>query len=189
VAGLTVNGGRVEMNGDGRVEGLEIAAGAVVDLNVNELVVDYAGPSVIASVIADLLSGRIEGASEVGGLATYVGIAEAGDLGLTEFAGFGVDETAVVLKVTYVGDANLDGQVDALDYERIDLAIGNSGVLGVAAGDLNYDGNVDALDYEQVDLNIGNGVGAPLGSVLVPEPGVLSLIAVGGIVMMRRRMR
>jgi hypothetical protein len=110
-------------------------AGAVVDLNVNELVVDYAGPSVIASVIADLLSGRIEGASEVGGLPTFVGIAEAADLGLTEFAGFVVDETAVVLKVTYVGDANLDGQVDALDYERIDLAIGNSGVLGVAAGD------------------------------------------------------
>ena len=54
-----------------------------------------------------------------------VAIAEAGDLGLTEFAGFSVDETAVVLKVTDVGDANLDGQVDALDYEQVDLNIGN----------------------------------------------------------------
>jgi hypothetical protein len=65
----------------------------------------------------------------------------------------------VVAKFTFVGDSNLDGVVDALDYQRVDLAIGNTGVFGTAQGDLNYDGNVDALDYQQVDLNIGNGPG------------------------------
>ena len=62
----------------------------------------------------------------------------------------------VVFKFTYVGDSNLDGVVDALDYQRIDLAVGNTGVFGTAQGALNYDGNVDALDYQQIDLNIGN---------------------------------
>jgi hypothetical protein len=98
-----------------------------------------------------------------------------------------VDDSAVLVKYTYVGDANLDGQVDALDYERIDLAIGNTGVFGVAQGDLNYDGAVDALDYEQVDLNIGNGVGSPLAGVFIPEPASLSLLAVAGGLLARRR--
>jgi hypothetical protein len=31
----------------------------------------------------------------------------------------------MIAKYTYVGDANLDGQVDALDYEQVDLNIGN----------------------------------------------------------------
>jgi hypothetical protein len=124
---------------------------------------------------------------DFGGLPTYLAIAEAADLGLTDFGGLTVDDSAVLVKYTYVGDANLDGQVDALDYERIDLAIGNTGVFGVAQGDLNYDGNVDALDYEQVDLNIGNGVGSPLAGVFIPEPASLSVLALGAGLMGRRR--
>ena len=104
-----------------------------------------------------------------------------------DFRGIVVDATAVMLKYTYVGDANLDGQVDALDYERIDLAIGNFGALGTAQGDLNYDGIVDALDYEQVDLNIGNGVGGPLAGVFIPEPASLWVVGLAGILARRRR--
>jgi autotransporter-associated beta strand protein len=147
--------------------------------NDNDLILDYGVSSPMAGLIELLRSGHILPASDYLGLPTYLAIAEAADLGLTTFAGQPVDDTTVLAKYTYVGDANLDGQVDALDYERIDLAIGNTGVLGTAQGDLNYDGNVDALDYEQVDLNIGNGVGSPLGSVsavFVPEPMVMSAI-------------
>jgi hypothetical protein len=193
---LTLAG--VEVAGGAR---LELAAGRGAPLRVrnlmvegevltndNDVVVDYIGESPIGRLIEAYVAGSIVAEGETGGgLPAYLAIAEASDLGVTEYLGLPVDESTVLLKWTYVGDANLDGQVDALDYERIDLAIGNSGVLGVAAGDLNYDGVVDALDYEQVDLNIGNGVGAPLASVFVPEPGILSLIAVGGWVMMRRR--
>ena len=160
---------------------------AFLDLNDNDLVFEYTGASPILALIDAALTGSIIVDGDLLGLPTYLAIAEAADLGLTDFNGEALDDTAVVAKYTFVGDANLDGQVDALDYERVDLAIGNTGVSGVAQGDLNYDGNVDALDYEQIDLNIGNGVGSPLATVLIPEPASLSLVVLGAGLLGRRR--
>jgi hypothetical protein len=145
---------------------LDIGAGGVLFTRDRDVLVDYTGSSPISTLIGYVLGGQVIADDEFGGLPTQLAISEAADLGLSDFAGVPVDESAVPMKFTYVGDANLDGQVDALDYERVDLAIGNTGVLGTAQGDLNYDGAVDALDYEQVDLNIGNGVGGPLGRVV-----------------------
>ena len=171
---------------------LSLNASGSLLTNNNDLVITYGDTSPIAGLIAAYAAGKVTAAGDDGnGLPTYLAISEASDLGLTDFAGIAVDETTVVGKFTYVGDANLDGQVDALDYERVDLAIGNTGVLGTAQGDLNYDGNVDALDYEQIDLNIGNGVGSPLagvtGGVFIPEPAGLSVLALAGGLMTRRR--
>jgi T5SS/PEP-CTERM-associated repeat protein len=171
-----------------RTSALSINTSGLLDLTDNDLIVDYdTATSPIGTLISYLTSGQLLTSGDLAGLPTYLAISEAADLGLTEFGGIAVDDTAVLAKFTYVGDANLDGQVDALDYERVDLAIGNSGVFGTAQGDLNYDGIVDALDYEQIDLNIGNGVGSPLGGVFIPEPASLSLVAVGAALMGRRR--
>ena len=176
------------------VESLAAAPGSTINLSDNSMLVDYSGASPIGDLINAFLDGTIVVNPDVAGLPTTLAISEAADLGATEFGTFSVDESAVLLRYTYVGDANLDGQVDALDYERVDLAIGNSGVFGVAQGDLNYDGNVDALDYEQIDLNIGNGVGAPLasvtGGIFIPEPtGLLVLVVSSGLLGRRRRIK
>ena len=168
---------------------LSVQSGGLLLTNDNDIIVNYTGSSAIASIIASIVAGSITAAGDVAGLPTYLPVAEAADLGMTEFAGISIDETTVIGKYTFVGDANLDGQVDALDYERVDLAIGNTGVVGTAQGDLNYDGNVDALDYEQIDLNIGNGVGSPLSAVLVPEPtGMAALVVLAALLPRRRRM-
>ena len=168
----------LQANADGphQITRLTIVQG-VIDLENNDLIIDYTATSPIDYIIDYFNHQQLICWESVLRLPTYLAISEAADLGLTEFAGIAIDSTTVILKFTYVGDANLDGQVDALDYERIDLAIGNTGVFGTAQGDLNYDGNVDALDYEQIDLNIGNGVGTPLGSVFIPEPAALAPLA------------
>ena len=172
---------------------LSIAAGGLLNSTNSDIVVDYTGDSIIAVLIGYLTDGRITANPDSAGLPTTLAISEAADLGLTSLGSIPLDDTTVVMKYTYVGDANLDGQVDALDYERVDLAIGNTGVLGTAQGDLNYDANVDALDYEQIDLNIGNGVGAPLAnitaSVFIPEPAFLASLAVAGFLPGRRQRR
>ena len=170
---------------------LTIGSQGVLESNSSDFIVDYTGASPIADLVAALNEAKILVVGDVDGLPTTLALSEAADLGISEYGGLAIDETTVLAKFTYVGDANLDGQVDALDYERVDLAIGNTGVFGTAQGDLNGDGNVDALDYEQIDLNIGNGVGAPLsaltGGVFIPEPTSLAGIALLAGMLTRRR--
>ena len=187
LASVTTPGATLSM------EILNMDSGTRLNLNRGNLLLRYRFFTPIASIISRYNAGLILSESSLNGLPTYLAISDSADLGLTSFDGIPIDVPSLVAKYTYVGDANLDGQVDALDYERIDLAIGNTGVFGTAQGDLNYDGNVDALDYEQVDLNIGNGVGlplsdaTPLASVFIPEPAILSSVALVVALLPRRR--
>jgi hypothetical protein len=106
--------------------------------------------------------------SSASGDYTTLGVAEAADaLGLSgtqtaAFAGQTVDASAVLVKFTYGGDANVDGVINIDDYSAIDgtVAAGAS-PSGWFCGDFNFDGAVDIDDYSVIDGNL-NVQGPPL---------------------------
>ena len=58
----------------------------------------------------------------------------------------------VLVKYTYVGDANLSGAVSFDDYVGMDNAFfGLIPNLGWATGDINFDGVINFDDYSKVD--------------------------------------
>ena len=65
-----------------------------------------------------------------------------------------VDATSVIVKYTYIGDADLNGYVDAVDYGTVDNWIQFPGTTGYGNGDFNFDGVIDAVDYGYIDNSI-----------------------------------
>jgi hypothetical protein len=84
---------------------------------------------------------------------------------------------------TVYGDFNLDGEVNAGDLALLATNYGLVGDWGWATGDGNGDGNVDAGDLAMLATNYGTVVHP------VPEPITMSLLAVGGAALLKRRSR
>jgi fibronectin-binding autotransporter adhesin len=121
-------------------------------------------------------------------------------LGLFDGTSPGVND--LLVKYTYFGDANLDGQVDGSDYTLIDNGFNNH-LTGWVNGDFNYDGKIDGSDYTLID-NAYNTQGGNLDSTAliaaataqidggssVPEPASIGMmIGVGSMLAARRRRR
>jgi hypothetical protein len=85
----------------------------------------------------------------------------------------------VVLTFHIPGDINGDGLVDVADYNVWAANVGKTGATW-AQGDLNGDGLVDVADYNIWAANVGK-------TAATPEPLTLSLLALGGLAMLRRR--
>ena len=112
----------------------------------------------------------------------------------TTFSGQSVTPDDILVKYTYIGDANLSGAVSFDDYVGMDNAffelIPN---LGWATGDINFDGVINFDDYSKVDQAFFFQ-GAPLsgegGVAAVPEPGTWLMAILGflaGFVRWRHR--
>jgi hypothetical protein len=82
---------------------------------------------------------------------------------------------------TVYADFNLDGAVDAGDLALLGAAFGQPGAFGWATGDATGDGAVDAGDLALLGGNFGTVVHP------VPEPVTMSLLAVGGVALLRRK--
>jgi GH25 family lysozyme M1 (1,4-beta-N-acetylmuramidase) len=167
------------------LRGLDVASGATVNLTAGGAKALVVGSLTLAATGGTYggIAGEIQrgvnggGWDGTGGLITSQPDATAGltTLGIGEasailgidgtatavFAGETVDATAVLVKYTYAGDANLDGTITGDDYSAIDFNIQVPGSDGYFNGDFNYDGLVTGDDYSAIDFNI-IAQGAPL---------------------------
>jgi MYXO-CTERM domain-containing protein len=84
--------------------------------------------------------------------------------------------------VVLPGDANGDGVVDASDYIILKQHMGATTGAGASDGDFDKDGTVNWTDLQILMANFGQTQGADM-----PEPATLSLLALGGLAMIRRR--
>jgi hypothetical protein len=116
----------------------------------------------------------------------------------TSFDGQSVGVNDVLLKYTYFGDADLNGQVNSNDYFQIDTGFLNNRT-GWINGDFDYDGAVTSNDYFLIDnafLHPGPTLvphaadaSAAASVTAVPEPGTIGIAALGAAFLLGRRSR
>ena len=205
------DGGKVVFAGANCAMLKHLANAGTIDVATGNLVVDYDGSSPLAAVRAMLASGCAGGTWDGPGFAssvaaddvlrlTALGILDNADPevgGKTTFEGEPVDATAILVKYTWWGDANLDGVVDANDYDVIDKMFLLPPVpdnMGWWTGDFNYDGVIDANDYDRIDRAflfqtgpLAPAAAAPLGQAMpATEPSaeadLLALALASGMV-------
>jgi hypothetical protein len=158
------------------VHGLSIPSGGTLDLNDNDLILDYTGASPLAAVQQLINLARAGGAWTGTGLTsstardnvnhnTTLGAMEASDYpGGSTFDGEPLDATAVLVKYTYYGDTDFNGRVNFDDYVRTDNGFNNN-LSGWLNGDFDGNGQVNFDDYVLIDLAF-NTQGAALGRAL-----------------------
>jgi hypothetical protein len=214
---LFVNNGSVKIIAGStvsRLHGITIAGGATptakLDLTNNQMIVDYPdGPSPLATLAGYIQAGRAGGAWTGNGITSTTAAADAANSGNLHktavgfgeasiifpsggsFGGEGIDGSAVLMRYTYVGDANLDGAVDSTDFTTLAAAFNQSGKSWVD-GDANFDGVVNALDFNALAANFGQNLNPPTGAglgSLIPEPMALAWVAMLAPMIRARRRR
>ena len=196
---VVITEGRVEMlphgstSGSSRVSGLSISTGAALDLADNDLIVDYASETPLETMQDLLRTGYNNGSWAGGGITssaaqmiaadasnlhkTGLGIGDNATLRLASFAGESIDPTSLLLRYTYMGDSNLDGTVNAIDFNALATHFGATTEAEWTGGDFNYDGTVNTLDFGILASNFGmTGSFASVLPNLVPEPSAWMLL-------------
>lgn len=200
-AKISAKGSANSASGTSVVQSLAIASGASLDLTNNSAVVDYTGPvgTLVGDVRQHLQSGRLT--TSLGDANHKLGYGDNAVMNKATFAGQTVDTSSILIKFTYAGDANLDGQVDVTDLGALATNWQTSNVW--TGGDFNYDGFVDVTDLGALATNWQAGVGSPLGpgslesamaavglgSAAVPEPGSVGLLGLALTASIARRRR
>jgi autotransporter-associated beta strand protein len=189
------------------------AGGGKIDLKNNKAIVTGSTRAAVEALVA---SGRNGGTWDGNGivtsrsgatdLVTGIAIALNSDLSIPKSV-FGKDAansdvpvtgSDVLLMYTYVGDADLDGDVDGDDYFRIDNGF-SAGATTYSQGDFDYNGRINADDYFLIDRNYSRAgsfslapgplpEGAAMGGVTaVPEPAGGAIVAFASATLLRRR--
>ena len=158
-----------------RVTALSQSPSAALNLNDNDLIIDYAaaisGTPPTAELRNWIATARAGGAwnaagvrstAAAGNAAFTLGYMDAADYfaingTAAKFDGETIDATTVLVKYTLAGDANLDGRVDFNDFLRLQNSF-NTANAGFAGGDFDYDGKADFNDFLALQNNFGQSL-------------------------------
>jgi fibronectin-binding autotransporter adhesin len=171
------------------------------DLTNNNLVLDYSGASPIGTLRNDLKFGYNKGAWNGPGVISStaatspgmaLGYAEASSLFSAfpaTFGGQSVDNTSLLVQYARVGDANLDGRVNALDFNALATNFGAGSSEVWSQGDFNYDGFTNTLDFTLLATNFNQSLPASPALATLPEPCAIAILLIGQIRQRRRQYR
>ncbi|MGD0770711.1 MAG: dockerin type I domain-containing protein [Tepidisphaeraceae bacterium] len=183
---------------------LSITGNGVLDVNNNHIIITYGSSDPISAIAAYIASGFNNGGwngpgiissaaqTPTNGLAYGVGYADGAD-GVVS----GLSSGQIEVMYTLLGDANLDGVVNAADFTIL-AANFNQPVTSWDQGDFNYDGLVNAADFTDLAANFNqsdSGAAVSAGDVAaldafaaanglladVPEPGSGAIVAAASI--------
>ncbi|HEY7089195.1 MAG TPA: hypothetical protein VH518_13955 [Tepidisphaeraceae bacterium] len=164
-------------SGTSIVKSLTLNAGSVLDLTDNSMIVDYTGA---VGTLADDVRGHLRARRLNSSAATStrrLGYADNAVLHRSTFAGQPVDSTSILIKYTYAGDADLDGDADGVDIgtwaTNFTGELGGTGSTVWTQGDWDYDGDVDGVDAGLwAQAFTGELGGAGLGSLIIDDPNI-----------------
>jgi len=203
VAGLTVN----------------TASNSIVDIGTNALLIDYGtGPDPISSIASLIADGAYGGGTTVSwtgaGITSSAAAADSASYGIgyadSADAGnpAGLSSGQIEVKYTLLGDANLDGKVNGIDFNLLATHFNQAVTDGWDEGDFNYDNKVNGIDFNLMAQNFNQAVGGGSGGgptdlaaleafaaangislTSVPEPATAGMTVVAGLGILSRRRR
>jgi hypothetical protein len=118
---------------------------------------------------------------------TALGYATAAGVGIGTFDGQSVGGTTSLVRYTFSGDANIDGKVNALDFNALATNFGTGGGEFWFQGDFNYDGSVNTSDFTTLAQNFGQVLSSPSLSAVVPEPIAQMTVVITAVSYLVRR--
>jgi hypothetical protein len=148
------------------------------------MIIDYSGATQLDNVLFMLQRGFGNGAwnglginSATAATGTFagrtgLGYAEATDLFTTfpaTFSGQQVDNTAILIKFTFYGDANLDGSTNLNDFNVLAGNFGQTGRRWVR-GDNDYNLTINLADFNRLAAGFGGSGLAPDGAFTGKAP-------------------
>ncbi|HEY1683205.1 MAG TPA: autotransporter-associated beta strand repeat-containing protein, partial [Tepidisphaeraceae bacterium] len=174
------------------VPSFTVQSSGTADLGKTDLVINYNSSNPYAATLASIKSaydlGKWDGTgirSSALGTGMSLGIYDNRINTQSALDGISADSTEILIKYTWLGDANCDGVVNTADFS----AISATGTTW-QTGDFNYDGKVNADDYSLFMLGAAESGGANISTTL-PEPSALLTFACGTLLAdaMRKRRR